>query len=175
MKNTIKLLGIFTLVTVIGFSMVACGDSGSGDSSSPGGDGPGGQTGGGTAGTLVITGLPAKYEGKYGWFVAQEGDRLVMGVSSLSSTGTVTFARIQGGQVTMKTYNEYNAPYNGNHSFNPGGDNPALIWIQITDVETTNFGNSGKIFYAAAHVLDKVTFSNGGANLSATNWSFFEQ
>ena len=35
MKNTLRLIGIIVLVTLIGFSMAACGDSGSGDPSTP--------------------------------------------------------------------------------------------------------------------------------------------
>ena len=60
MKNTIKVLGIIALVAVIGFSFAACDDGSKDDN-------------GGGGGTFTLTNIPSEYNGKYVYFVVNEG------------------------------------------------------------------------------------------------------
>ena len=63
LKAILRIAGLVALVAIIGFSMVACGDDGGGPGGSVGGGG--GSGGGSGGGTLIITGIPSKYNGMY--------------------------------------------------------------------------------------------------------------
>ena len=100
MKKALKLLAIIALVTVICFSMAACG----GDDDGDGGDNTATYTGtsGGQSYTLKITKAPARY-------TAQIGDAYELTIGSKKSTGTVS--DVSGNTLTLTPTNAPNAPF----------------------------------------------------------------
>jgi len=153
MKNIIKLIGIIAIVAVIGFSMAACGN---------GDDGNGGGVNGG--GTLTVTDIPAKYNGKYAYF--QDSGHyvgkgyVIMGAQSVSASQDKTNARIANGSVTMSMYTNGNGGVKGYY----GNDTlTTLITFSIYDSATSDDA-------IAIGSLSGGTFSNGSLTVSGVTF-----
>ena len=151
MKNTIKFLGVISLMLVIGFSFVSC-NSGGGD----GGTKPS-YTIEDTNGRLTITGL-ATYNGKY--VTAMNDSKRLGACASLTNRGENVTERgglVEGGQVTLKVWvNADNkaGKYQGN-------DGSVMFEVYISEDELMNASdNPGTV---------TVTFASGIGTGALTN------
>jgi predicted small secreted protein len=151
MKKTFKVLGIIALLALIAFSMAACDDDGGG--------------GGNTAGTFVVTDIPADFNGKYVAFTAEKYNLILIGCQSVNmATGTVTLVQISNGKasIPMWKYNEYTgfvSRYEGNDAFTQQDNNALAIYNGAT-MESESL---------AVIRFISVTFSNGGSTKSAND------
>ena len=158
MKNFSKLLGIIALVTVIGFSFVACSGGGGSDSGDSGGGGGGGSDGNGT---FTLTGIPAKYEGKYAtcYFTGTLGK--VWGSQNPSSYNsstyitTVTGVKISKGKVSLPLWGS---------SIRYSGNDKASVFVEIHNTQTILINDSDVMSRIVSGMISNVTFSNGGAS-----------
>jgi len=154
MKNFWKIIGVFALVAIIGFSMLSCG----------GGSGKGG---------LTITGLPSEYNGKYVWLQGN-GDGALMCYAGVKGKIVLTalvsdwqLDRISNGSVTtsvweVKSENKGEIPeYKGNGTFK--------LDLVIVDKDTLEGGSLGAmtslLTAVAGESFKNVTFTNGKAKL----------
>jgi len=161
MKNIFKLLGIIAFTAVIGFSFVACGG---------GDDGGGGSGNGGVSeGTLVVTDIPAKYNGKYAVFEAI-GDTYVGGFQSVNvSTRKVTLVQISNGKVSLPMWKfelETSVTrYSGNDTFTQNEASNEGLWVGISDKQTITWENEADLI--ASIEFRSITFNKGNATISA--------
>jgi hypothetical protein len=151
MKSFFRIFGIIAFVAVIGFSMVACDD----------GSDSGGGSGGGGGGTLTITNIPAKYNGRYAYFISEDKSLPLLGLQSFS-TETITLIQIVNGQVSLPMWkatlsgNNITAVtrYSGNDTVTVGIKKRVTISSSPTmneDVDESvinviNYGNTSIIF-----------------------------
>jgi hypothetical protein len=169
MKNTIKVLGIITLVAVIGFSFAACGGDDDNDGNDPN---PGG---GGTGGTLIVTGIPSAHNGKYAIYYSVPDEPYLYGVQSINDgTEAVTPVQISNGSVSLPMWvrsrnsagDDTYTRFSGNRTVGKQGNMFCnYLWIVNAATPTNTFeGNS-----SAIRMFESVTFSNGNASISWSN------
>jgi hypothetical protein len=164
MKNTLKLIGIITLVAVIGFSMAACGNDEE------------------ESGLLTITGLGA-YNGKFAIAVGEGSDdeSLIAATNININNETVTCGEISGGSATLKVWKvegeegDQISIYEGNDTFdfyvvilNEATINGATFADIEDGSENIPYELLGKI---AGIGMVEVTFKNGVASGKFTDLS----
>jgi hypothetical protein len=163
MKNTIKLIGIIALATVIGFSFTACGDgggggSGSGGNNNPDGNNPGGENpvGGNNGATVYVSGayFDSNYNGPACYWA--NGIRTDLPVPN-GTDGYATGIAVQGGKVYVSGM-YYDSNYNGT----------ACYWVNgtRTDLPVPN-GTGGEVwdFTVGGEVWD-ITVQDGNVYVS---------
>jgi len=143
-------LAILAIALVFGLAFVSC-DDGSGST--------GGTGGGGSAGTLVVTGIPSQYNGRY---AGVEATGTISGVSLAGyqsidfTTSSKTYVPISNGRASFQllTYNTHST-YNGTE--------PVVLNIKISEKQT-----SAEAFYVdnVTTYYNAIPFTNGGATLS---------
>jgi len=145
MKKTIRLIeamrsiAIIAIVAVIGFSMAGCGEKGGG------------------GGTLTVTGIDSKHNGKWAMF---QGDYELIGVQSYNSeTTTATLVQIAGGKVSLPMWIADN---NGNVSRFSGSESAGGMIIIYNSSDFNNFDFSSLI---ALKEWDSITFNHGSAEI----------
>ena len=112
MKNTVKLFGIITLLAIIAFAFVACELI---DDDDPG--------------TLTITGIPSKYNGKYAYSEGGIGTTYIIAADSFSNSSGFKNKKIENGTVTLNVWT-----YTGGLSLsNYGGSGTGDIDFEIYD------------------------------------------
>jgi hypothetical protein len=135
--------------------------------------GPGALTGsdssGGAGGTLVVTDIPATYNGKYALFEAI-GDSYVGGFQSVNvSTRKVTLVQISNGRVSLPMW-EYESEtsvtrYSGNDTFTQNKASNEGLWVGISDKQTITWENEAELI--ASIEFRSITFNKGNATISA--------
>jgi len=106
MKSFFKAAGVIAIAAITGFSMLACGGSGSG-------------------GTFTVTGIPKEYNEKYAYlFAFSEGGTLLMGYQNKSTKG-FTLPRISNGSVDIPLWKLGITRYSGNDT--------VIVGVVITD------------------------------------------
>ena len=150
MKNTIKVLGIIALVAVIGFAFIAC-DDGSKDDKDGGG------------GTFTLTNIPSEYNGKYVYFVVNEGtingtagNPIAFGSTS-GTPGNVDSIRISNGRVSIPLWKGAD---DGVGFQRYTGTVTACCWGDILDTASA-YGSRSEHFE-----FDSISFTNGNATKS---------
>jgi hypothetical protein len=156
MKNFAKFLGIIALVAVIGFSMTACEE----EEEDNGGDGGGG---GGGGGTFTLTSIPSEYNGKYVYFVVNEGtingtagNPIAFGSTS-GTPGNVDSIRISNGRVSIPLWKGAD---DGVGFQRYTGTVTACCWGDILDTSSA-YGSRSEHFE-----FDSISFTNGSATKS---------
>jgi hypothetical protein len=149
MKNLFKVFGTIALVAVIGFSLAACG----GGSTTPNTPGTG------SGGTLTVTDIPAKYNGKYAEGGGADGKGTGNGFVGWESTQTLAPLRISNGRVSIPLW-KVNDAKNGFVRFSDNGafNVDVLIYDSVEDED-----------YKALAVFMSVNFSGGSASISWNN------
>jgi len=127
-----------------------------------GGSNPG--TGGG--GTLTVTDIPAKYNGKYANFSSKHGEDIAGGgsISGFQSISPITYAQISNGRVSIPAWlvnsdDKSIVRYSGNDTFS-GGVVVVEVGTQaehLQDISRYTLGSGA---------FSSVTFSNGSATVS---------
>jgi len=177
MKKALKLLAVIALAAVIGFSMAACGgddDDDGGGNNGGGGTTPGTNPGTGSGGTLTVTDIQTKYNGKYAYFngtisLADHdivgsllGFQSVGGAVGTTAAANSTFSRIANGRVSIPawlvTADKTLVRYSGNDTFE-------IIGFTISEVDTLGKNNDPS-YYLAGGSFMSVTFTNGSATIS---------
>jgi hypothetical protein len=142
---------------------VAVGDKGKMAYSSEGGTGGGTNPGTGGNGTLTVTDIPAKYNGKYaaGGGLAEGEDITIMGYQSINNSNT-TYSRISNGQVIIPVwlFNDGTyVRYSGNAAF--------FITLSIYEVGTsTEYAKDPSTYALVTGAIRSVKFTNGSATVS---------
>jgi hypothetical protein len=153
MANKKSWLGMLVLVLAFGMTVVGC-DNGSTDNN-----------GGNIEGTLVLTDIPATYNGKYAYFQAQNSSVMLLGCQSANmSTKTITAIRIANGKVSIPLwiYNESTnsvSRYFGDDIFTQNDGWGVVIYNTPTLTESTE--QSDRI--ATVYFTGAIAFKNGGA------------
>jgi hypothetical protein len=159
MKNVFKAFGIIALVAVIGFYFTACSDDGGGG-------------GGGDDGTLTVTNIPSKYNGKYAWaevlLDATYYDYEIFGVESISvENGTGKGVKISNGSVSIPMW-----VYKEGDSFSRYSDNGThSVAIGVVNQQNAPLGEKTPGSFAQLTTVlgffdDGIAFKRGGATVS---------
>jgi hypothetical protein len=149
MANKKFWLVMLVLVLVFGITVVGCDDGSTNDN------------GGITSGTLVLTDIPAIYNGKYAYFQAQNSSVSLIGCQSVNmSAGTGTLAQISNGRVSLPLWilNQSTnsvSRYYGNDIFTQNN------WGVVISNTQTITGESEGI--AGIYFTGSIVFNNGGA------------
>jgi hypothetical protein len=143
-----KFLKLAAAVAVV--LAVGCG-GGDGKKDNPTGGG------GGTPGKLIVTGIPAEYNGKYAGVTARsaaDGSSAFIGFES--GTGTeVSYSTILGGQVSLNTFNSDYSPFTGSGSFH--------VTLHIFEQQ--------QVAPIAQRIFTRLSITNGGATVNWTSGS----
>ncbi|MDR2719023.1 MAG: hypothetical protein LBB89_13295 [Treponema sp.] len=144
----VRLFGIIALVAVMGFSMTACG-----------GDDDGG--GGGSGGKFTLTGIPAKYNGKYALLdgVVYSDNLGLFGCQSYTAQ-TNTLSPISNGKVSLPMWK---VDESGNVEKYSGNDTADGVHIPIFDNKILSSTSPDAIVEI---VFANVTFKKGSATRS---------
>jgi hypothetical protein len=172
MKKLSLLLAMLAVVLAFGLAFVSCDNDTTSSNSGGGGGG-----GGGGASILTITDIPSSYNGKYiAFFGAIGNTEFLLGCESVNTSNpdnmTARLVQISNGranlpmwrasQVTSQGYTGF-VRYNGNGT--ASSDESGFAIFNYRDV-----GFSGDDDQVAAIVFSSgITFSNGGATVSASN------
>jgi len=161
MKNNFFLIGIFTLMIIIGFTFTACDDDNGGKSEN-----------GNNGGTFTLNGIPAKCNGLYAVLVSYDSDFNVnlFGFESINiSTKIVTGVKISNGSVIIPLWK----PDKGNYVKYMGTDN-FRAYISIIENQSVTMPNNGVEFawtdssFKVGVGFPAFNFSNGNAE---KNWN----
>jgi hypothetical protein len=146
MKTAFKLVGIITIMAVIGFSMAAC-DNGGDDNQGHDNQGQG---------TFTLTGIPSEYNGKYILFRGYNGEGEVRGFQSAvnTSTGLVNLVPISSGSASIPLWIRWGVRYSGNDT----GEASVFIFSQ----QQITFGDMPVPI--DGRYIASGTFSNGSAS-----------
>ena len=141
-----------------------------------GGTNPGTDPGTGSGGTLTVTDIPAKYNGKYAMFTGTgknlaEETFVIQGYQR-DSAGNITYSRISNGKVSMPTWLvnpdvQTWVKYSGNDTVSLG-----TVTIYQFGSPTENNKSQSNVLVSSAF-MSSIIFSNGSATISkndATSW-----
>ena len=168
MKNIFKVLGIIALMAVTAFSMAACG----GDDDSGGGGGNSGVS----EGTLVVTDIPAAYNGKYAGFEGTNDSTYLIGAQSVNvSAKTATLVQISNGRVSLPLWKvsvSESVRYYGNDTFPQDDNYNTTWWVGIFNTSTT-IGEMDSNAIAGIDFPYSLVLKNGGAVISANTGTIY--
>jgi hypothetical protein len=179
MKNTLKLIGIIALVAVMGFSMLACDNSGGGGTSGNNQNNNNNNNNQDEGGTLTLTNFAGDLtEGKYVFGMAFNEDtelELFFVASMDVDAETITGVSITGSSITLNVFvGDYDqdklVPFTGNAvipAFDLEDEEHGLIIFELDEatnpfdvlVELEEFE---KIFLNTA----SITFTSGNATIN---------
>jgi len=153
MKHLNKILGIIALITVIGFSMTACGDD-NGDVI----------TVQNTSGAITITGLPP-YANDY--YVSGIGGDSYFAASNVNTNGIMTRGKITNQSVTLKVWEVELLSDNSAAFRNFNGNDTVMFYFHFYETNslndfTSDDGEAQYTFMASG----SVTFVSGEANVN---------
>jgi hypothetical protein len=170
MKRNIFWLGMLVIILTLGMTVVSCDDGGD-DNNNNNGNSNGNGNGGGT---LTITDIPAKYNGKYAYFMLPDNSRLsLLGLQSFNvQTQTMTLVQITNGTVTLPMWKATVSGSNITAVTRYSGNDTSTYpnkGVQIYDIQTLNEESSGTRINAISYGSKSITFSNGSATLSCND------
>jgi len=155
-KAILRIVGIITMIAIIGFSMAACGgdnDTGGITGGNTGGtEGPGG--GGGGGGTFTVTGIPSTYNGKY---VDCSGVQLSPNVV-IGHYDAYADYQIANGKVTIPMGTGSINPSTGKNTKYSGNDTLQMLMLIYNDADFDE--DAGEVIWTS------VKFTNGSATVT---------
>ena len=137
-------LGIFLIIMLFGMAEIACSQS--------------------RYGTVIITGIPDVYNGKWAFFAGWNDDVDIFGAQSFSQQNA-TLVQISNGSVVLPMWIEQQ---DGSY-IRYSGDHTVLGYFEIHDGQTVDFSGYINLFIIR---FNRITFSNGNATIA---WAFLNQ